>query len=344
MDWGAPQLQTDFRYVIVDRTSWGEVGEITDITDGTITRKYLSELKEGATLNYCDTAQLLDIGFDYLRVYLDASDGTDSESVALGTFMVSTPQQSVSDTGTSGTATCYSLLQIAADEGLDGTLTVPAGTNLIDYAAQLLTDRGLRVDVQSTSSATAASDAVFGTDSTVLDVAIWCTQAAGFGTPLLDGYGTVILQEYTDPSSKRPVRRYGADSRVMFPAYGHELDAFSFPNKVVVVCSTPDSSVVGTAVNSDPAHPYSTVSRGRTVTATYEADNLTTTAQANARAALLLSQQSEVESVTIEHLYDGGNLQDVVQVMDRGDFSIVEQEIRLQTGCPVSDRARRFVC
>lgn len=344
MDWGAPELKTDFRYVIVNRYSWGETGTVDDITGGSISRKYLSNLKEGATLNYSNTAQLLSIGFDYLRVYLDADDGKGAESVALGTFMVSTPQQSVSDLGTSGTATCYSLLQIAADERLDGNLTIPAGTNLINYAAQLLTDRGLRVSVQNESTDTTANDTVFGTDSTVLDVVIWCTQAAGFGTPLLDGYGTVVFQRYIDPAGKSPVRRYDAQSRVMFPKYGHELDIFAWPNKVIVTCSTPDTVYAGSAVNSDPNHPYSTVSRGRTVTATYDVDNLTSNAECDAKAAALLAQVSEVESVEIEHLYDGGNLQDVVEVLDRGAFAIVEQEITLDTGCPVRDRARRFVC
>lgn len=344
MDWGAPQLQTEFRYVAVNRYTWGETGTVGGIVGGSISRKYLSELKEGATLDYTDGAGLSALGFDYLRVYLDATDGNGTESVALGTFMVSTPQQTVSDLGVSGQATCYSLLQIPADEGLDGNLTIPAGTNLIDYAAGLLTARGLRVDIQAASTATAANDAVFGTDSTVLDVVIWCTQAAGFGTPLLDGYGTVMFQPYTDPAGKSPVRTYGTDSAVMFPSYGHELDTFAWPNKVVVTCSTPDTVYTGSAVNSDPNHPYSTVSRGRTVTATYDVDNLTSNAECDAKAAQLLAQVSEVESVDIEHLFDGGILQDVVSVMDRGAFSVVEQGITLDTGCPVRDRARRFVC
>lgn len=343
MDWGAAELRTDYRYVIVDRSTWGEVGEITDITGGTITRKYLSELKEGASLDYCDTAQLLSIGNDYVRVYMDAADGTDSVSVALGTFMVSTPQQSVSDLGKSGTATCYSMLQIPHDEGLDGTLTIEAGTDLIAYAASLLRERGLNVDVQSESTATASTPAIFGTDENVLDVVSWCCEAAGFASPLIDGYGTICLQRYEEPAGKSPVRTYGEESRVMFPTYTHELDTFDYPNKVVVVCSTPDSTVTGTAVNDDPNHPYSTVSRGRTVTRTYDVDNLTTTAEADAKAAQLLSQVSEVESVEIEHLYDGGGLLDVVEVMDTGSYCTISQSLKLTPGCPVKDRARRFV-
>lgn len=343
MDWGAPQLQTDFRYVVVDRETWGEGREITDITGGSISRKYLAVLKDGASFNYNDTAQLLNIGNDYLRVYLDASDGTETESVALGTFMVSTPKQNVSDLGTSGTATAYSLLQIPYDEELDGTLTIPEGTDIVAYAAQLLTDRGLNVDIADESTVTAARDIVFDHDNRVLDVVVWCTQTAGFGTPLVDGYGTIVLQRYTDPSGKNPVRAYDSASRVLFPEYSHELDTFDYPNKVIVVCSTPDDVVIGTAVNDDPDHPFSTVSRGRVVTKKYNVDNLTTSVEADEKAAALLSQLSEVEAFEISHLYDGSNLQDVVEILDQGTAAIVNQDIKLETGCPVTDRARRFV-
>ena len=343
MDWTASTLRTDFRYVVVDRTTWGEVREVTDITGGSISRKYLSSLKEGASLNYSNTAQLLGIGNDYLRIYLDADDGNESESVALGTFMVSTPKQSVSDLGTSGTATAYSLLQIAQDEGLDGTLTIPAGTNLVQYAAQLLTDRGLQVNIADNPTETAANDTVFDTDNNILDVVIWCTQTSGFGTPLLDGYGTVVLQRYSDPSGRQPVRVYTDASKVMFPTYTHELDTFDYPNKVIAVCSTPDSVLIGTAVNSDPSHPYSTVSRGRVVTRKYDVDNITTQTEADEKAASLLASVSEVEAFEVSHLYDGSNLQDVIGILDRGNACIVNQDIKLEIGCPVTDRARRFV-
>lgn len=344
MDWNAPELRTDFRYVVVDRTTWGEVREVTDITGGNITRKYLSELKDAASLNYSDTAQLLTIGEDYVRVYLDATgpDGV-TESVALGTFKVSTPSQNVSDHGTSGSATCYSVLQVLQGEGLAETVTIPAGEPLIAYAAGIVSARGLNVDVQSETTATCTSDAVFTTDRNYLDVVIWCSQAAGFGTPSVDGYGTVVFRKYEDPAGKSPIREYGPGSLVMFPTYDHEFDTYDFPNKVIVTCSTPESCVIGIAVNDDPDHPYSTVNRGRVVTATYDQDNLEDQAAADARAAVLLSQVSAVESVTVSHLYDGSALQDVVSVAGLGDFSIVEQDISLSPGCPVDDRARRFV-
>lgn len=343
INWGAPELQTNFRYVQVDKNTWGEVKEITDIVGGSISRKYLSAVKEGATLNYENTAQLLGIGNDYLRVYLDADDGQRQESIALGTYKVSTPQQTMSDKGTSGSATCYSVLELVQFEGLDGQIVIPAGTNLIEYAAQLLESRGLNVDIQGSSSVTAKNDTFFDAENSILDVVTWCTQASNFGTPLVDGYGTVLLQPYTDPTYNSPSIIYDKDSRVMFPEYAHELDTFSMPNKVIVVCSTPDEVITGTAVNTDPLSPYSTVSRGFVISARYDVDNLADETAANAKAADLLRSLSLVESVEVEHLYNGSNLRDVFGVMDMGNYATVNQDISLETGCPVKDRGRRFV-
>lgn len=343
MNWDAVTLKTDYRYVVVDRTTWGETRELTDITGGSISRKYLSTLKEGATLDYEDTAQITTVGNDYVRIYLDATDGEQTESVALGTFMVSTPSQTKSDLGVNGTATLYSLLQIVQDEGLSEILTIPAETNVITYAAGLLSARGLNVHVQNESSVATAKDTVFDTENTVLDVVIWCTQAADFGTPLIDGYGNILLQRYTDPTLNAPIVAYDGASKVLFPEYTHELDTFSMPNKVVVVSSTPDSAVVGSATNADPASPYSTATRGRTITATYSVDNLETTAQANEKAEALLRSLSLVEAVEVEHLYNDTHLQDVFSIYDDGNYAIVNQDITLEPGCPVKDRGRRFV-
>lgn len=342
-NWNATELYTSFRYVVVDRDTWGEIREITDITGGQISRKYLSSVKEGAMLDYENTAQILGIGNDYLRIYLDADDGTGKESIALGTYKVSTPTQTMSDMGITGQATCYSVLEMVQFEGLDGDLVIPSGTNLINYASGLLTARGLNVDVRGESSTTASNDVFFDTENSILDVVIWCTQAANFGTPFVDGYGTVCMAPYVDPTLNSPDNVYDSESMVLFPEYEHELDTFEMPNKVVVVCSKPDSVVVGSAVNADPKSPYSTVTRGYVVSKKYNVDNLTTTTEANAKASQLLRQLSLVESVEVEHLYNGSRLNDVFSIYDMGNYAIVNQDVTLSPGCPVRERGRRFV-
>lgn len=345
MNWGAPDITTDYRYVVVDPETMGEVGNVSDIVDGTINRKYLSTLKEGASFNYSNTADVEKIGNKYLRVYLDATTPTETTSEALGTFIISTPTHTFSEVGTSGTATGYSLLQVLNDEHVDSTLTIPAGTNLIQYACTIITARGLQC-IADDSSFTSSSDASFDTDASYLDVVIYCTQQAGFGTPTISPYGAILLSRYQDPTKQSPVRVYDALSTVLFPEVSHELDIFSVPNKVIVVSNDPENVVSGYAINDDPSSPFSTVSRGRVITAVYSYDNITTQAEAEAKARSILIEQSAVESWEISHLYDGSKLQDVIglEYVDSVNAAqIVDQEISLTNGCPVKERVRRFI-
>lgn len=343
MNWDSTTLYTDFRYVRVNR-NWQEGAAITDITGGSISRKYLSTLKDGASFDYSNTFQLGDIGNDYLRVYLDADDGIEQVSIPLGTFLVSTPSQTVTDKGTSGSATGYSILQILQDEYLDATLTIPAGTNLIEYAKAVIERHELNC-VYTPSDKVSTADSSFTTDDSWLDVVVWCTQGANYGTPLINGYGTIVLEPYTDPAGRSPNMIYNDASKVLFPEVTHELDTFSIPNKIVVVCSNADDAVTGFAVNDNPNDPLSIINR-RTITQTYSIDNIETVAEANTKAASLLSELSSVESVEFEHLYNGSNLQDVVAfsyAQDFGVLNIVNQDLTLDKGCPVKERARRFV-
>lgn len=345
-DFNAASLETDFRYVVVD-WSFNEIGEIHDIVDGSITRNALSDLKESATLNYENTFELASIGNNLVRVYFDAGSDVDKESLALGTFIVSTPTQTISDTGTSGSATCYSLLKVLQDSHLDSFLTVPSGTNVVEYAKAIITGANLRCNATPSAYVTSSDCSFQAGEDTLLDVVNWCLNVANYSSPRLDGYGTVILKPYTPPSEKTPVRTYDESSKVMFPSMGHELDGFSVPNKVVVVSSNQDSCFIGTAVNDNPSSRYSTVSRGRVISAVYNEDGLASQSAADERARILLSEQSAVESVDVEHLYDGSNIDDVIAVKYAGSdiqsLCVTSQEITLDIGCPVKDHARRFI-
>lgn len=337
MNWESASLETDFRYYAVDK-DWNDGAEVNEITSGKISRNYLSSLKESATLDYSNAQSISNV--DRIRAYLLA----DGDREALGTFLVATPSRVISDKGASGTAQCYSVLQALSDDSLDATVTLPSGTNLIEYAEGVISAHGLLVT--ATASAKEISEPhTFTTDETWLDVVVWCCQTASYGTPQIDGFGRVLLVPYRDPSSMAPIRVYDSASRVMFPDVGHELDDFSVPNKVIVVSSTEDACFIGVAANQS-GNRWSVDTRGRTVSATYTAEDLTQE-EADAMAARYLAEQSAVESIDIQHLYDGSRLHDPIALDYAGEFidglSVTTQEISLTAGCPVTDHARRFV-
>ena len=345
MNWGATELQIDYRFIIVDRVTRQEKGQITDITGGMIERKYLSNLKEGASLDWDNTYQLSQVGNDYLRIYLIASDGNETEQVALGTFMVSTSTQTISALGISGTADCYSVLQTLEDEQVPGSYKVAAGTNLIDKAVAILRERNLTV-TPTLSTATLSNPLVFDNQSTMLDVLTGICDAAGYDSPGIDPYGNIILKPYESPTGRPPAIIYDDYSTVAFLEATHEFDWFSVPNRINVVCSTSDTVITGYAENHNPDSPFSIESRGRVISQNIDVQNITTSAQATTRAKRELSELTAVESFEVTHLYDDSRLG--MQIGYRiGDFavdgSITTQTINLDEGCTVTDHARVFV-
>lgn len=345
IDWNAAELEIDYRYVVVDFRTREEKGEITDITGGTISRQYLSSLKEGASLSWQNTYQLADIGNDYIRIYLIASDGENTVQEALGTFMVSTPTQQVSALGISGSATCYSILQTLEDEKVPGSYQVGKNVNIINKCVSLLEERGLSV-TPTLSDATLSEPLVFDYQSSMLDVLNGLLDAAGYDSAALDAYGNILLKPYEPPAGRPPYIVYDDDSTVAFLESTHEFDTFAIPNRVNIICSSAERVISGYAENTDPDSQWSIPSRGRTISRNIEVQNLTSSAQANARAKRELSELTAVESFDVTHLYDGTflGMQIGLRTGDLSvDGSITTQEIALDEGCTVKDHARVFV-
>ena len=127
-----------------------------------------------------------------------------------------------------------------------------------------------------------------------------------------------------------------------------ERDASDVANVVVVVYSDQESTVVGTAVDSDPRSPYSTVSMGRRIVARYEYSDVATQQEADAKAAeLLRTNQSVIRRVTFTHVYAPLTIGDVVS-MDyatggvRETLSIRTQSVDLGAGCTVKCEGRSY--
>ena len=102
-DFWRGRFKASYRFMRVDRRTGLETGRVGNITGGTITRNQDTSVYETANIDYVGS---LDIGTDLLRVYLDAesTNGKDSRTVALGTFLVSTPSIEIDGTKRSGTA------------------------------------------------------------------------------------------------------------------------------------------------------------------------------------------------------------------------------------------------
>lgn len=126
-------FRTSYRYARVSRSTGLETGAIECFTGGSISRNQDTDTYESASLDYVGR---LDMGNDFVRIYLDAEDPISgaSRTVCLGTFECSTPSRTVSGEVATGIATLYGRLHDLAKDDFDEPYTVPAGANAVSAA------------------------------------------------------------------------------------------------------------------------------------------------------------------------------------------------------------------
>ena len=343
-----------FRYVRVDRVTFAEIEEVDGILDGgTIDLNDLTSIKATGSLPYF---RAFDIANDYLRVYLDMELNGEQESDALGTFLVSTPKQTITGTEKdgpiiSGSVELYSVLQVLVDDCFDDLLIVSAGTNAVSFAAVIVSLAGLPV-IAAPSSATLNTISIYDPkDYSKLDIINDLLKYAGFSSLGVDGYGNVLMSEYTDPANLTPVIEFkdGEGGCRFMPDVDHEQDDFSVPNKINVTMSSPDKTLRATAINDDPTNRFSTVSKGRNIVFQDEVSDIPSQSALNAYAQKLLSDKtSSVESVTITHPYqryntgDAGHLDYNAANLDFVGIA-ASKELTLVPGVPTKARFRVFL-
>lgn len=353
MDWTKP-FTASYRLVRVSRSTLLEVGTLPNavLAGSTITRNVDTADYESASIKLVGS---VDVGSDLVRVYLDATaDDGETESVALGTFLVETPKRDVTGPLSEWSAKLVGRLAEVGEDEYERPVTIPAGTNAVQEAANIFLGCGLEV-VADESDWTLTSDWVVGmgggadepTDK--LGVANRLLGLAGFGSAITDGYGRAVLRRYRDPADRAAsfTFREGPSARFLSEAED-ERDVTDVANVVVVVYSTQDEDTIGTAYDDDPRSPYSTATLGRRKVKRYEYHDGATQAQADAKAQeLLKTQQSVIHRVTLSHVYAPVTCTDVVGVEwptagISDTFAIRTQSIQLGAGCLTKSELRRF--
>ena len=250
-------FRSSYRYIRVSRATGLETGAIESFTGGSISRNQDTDTYESASLDYVGR---LDVGNDFVRIYLDAEDpisGT-SRTVCLGTFECSTPSRTVSGEVATGIATLYGRLHDLAKDDFDEPYTVPAGANAVSAAKAIAEGCGLEV-VAEPSDYTLSTAWVFGIAATAdapdnkLGAVNRLLSAAGFRRASTDAYGRVLFRRYLEPAA-RPIDHTfseGEDCRVL-PDLTDEQDDFDAVNVVHVDFTPQGESVRGTASDDSP--------------------------------------------------------------------------------------------
>lgn len=354
-DWSKP-FRASYRYMRVSRASGMEVARLSNIeSGGSITRNSDTDTFESASLPFVGS---LDIGSDLLRIYLDASFYSGGEaSECLGTFLVNVPSRSIKGGVSSATASLDGRLQELADEDFDEAVTIEAGADPVAAAAEIVRGCGLEA-IAETCAYRLSEPRTYGLgdDDKVLAAVNDLMGIAGFSSVKTDPYGRVLMRRYVEPSKRARAWSFaeGVDATFIDEATD-ERDVSGVANVVRAIYSTEDKTVVGIAVDDDPASEFSTVSIGRRKVARYPYtelpegdtdDDMQAAADAEA-ARLLATQQSVVHRVSMKHAYAPVFCDDVVGFIYgsagvSGDFAIRKQDVELGAGCMTSEEMREF--
>lgn len=348
MDWGRP-FEASYRFMSVSRDG-NETGQVDGITGGTLTVNQDSAVYESADL---DSAMRFDLGNDRLRCYLDATQDGTTESVCLGTWDVSIPSRSINGLIDRCPVYCDGLLGELQGDSFEAPVTVPTGSNIVSYAKGICEGIGLSVNATESDSAL-GTPWVFGLDGeqggSKLKALNSLLSLAGYSSASTDPMGNVVLKPYQNPTDRNPVWTFEEGPTATFLIEAEEeRDTRDVANVVLAIYESDGETTVGSAIDDDASSPYSIHNRGYRKVAKYTYRDTATQAQADYRAAELLSTaQSVIHRLTLKHVYCLARVGDVVRVVwpSKGinaTFTIRTQKVEIgSAGCLTTSELRRF--
>lgn len=368
-DWWKQRTVRDvYRFVRVSRATGEELEMLPMLRGGSITRNN--------DVRILDTAEVtrvgkFDIGADLVRVYRTAEwRGGHSETIVLGTFIPVIPSRNVHNRFSTATVKLYGRLQELLQDKFAHPYTVNKGENAVEVAKRVATEIGLTV-IADPSDYTVSRTRVYGigadqnnseTDDTKLGMVNDLMSLAGFRAAKDDVMGNILLSKYVDPVNRPASYSMSEGPECKFePDMTDEHDITETANHVVVVyrgesADSKTETYVGEAWDRDPNSPYSTVSRGYTITTSYEYSDAPVgktkdekDKYADERAkSLLKTNQSGVRRVTMRSTYYPATVNDSIYIDYpsggiSGKFEIRVQKLTLTGGCPVETELRQFV-
>lgn len=342
IDW-TNGMEQSFVFCEVDPASWDDSRVLSQVKD--------AEIKFDNGLETMGNASLTvdgEVGECYVRLYLAARQGDESERVPLGTFLVQTPVKETDGRRASRRCACYTPLLEAKEKYPVFGAVAANGRYAEECAAEVLRN-ALRAPVTPYNGSTVLQSTVVAEPSqTALEFARKLLDIADVHLTL-DGFGHVGIAPNIEPIAAQPRWTFRDDEDSIIKGDKRETaDWYGIPNVVEVVWSGARGTVIARAVNSDEDSPLSTVGRGRDVVRRITDPALTNPDEAavKAYAERELRRLCAMErSVVIKHGWCGVRVGDCVRLeLERDGISangiVTAQTITCKTGCTVESTVK----
>ena len=342
-DWSKSMQQT-FEYCIVDPGTWKDIKKRDTVKSCSITWDSDTDTLGSATIDATET-----LGECYIRVYLVTIQNGLRERHPLGTFMVQTPSSTFDGKIRTVSMDAYTPLIELKEKQPPLGYSILKDANIMDMAYQL-TAENLRAPVVRTKNADKLYyDFISETDDT------WITFISDFIANAkysfgLDELGRVLFVPAQDTASLQPLMTFDdSNSSILYPEISMDHDLYKLPNVVEVIYSNGSKHHYARAVNNDANSPISTINRGREIVYRETDPSFAgepTDDQIDAYAQQLLRKMSSIEyTVSYSHGYCGVRLGDCVRLnykragITNVKAKIINQSIRCEPGCPVTEKA-----
>lgn len=360
-DW-TRRFDSSFRFMRVSRATGTETERLGGFQPGgSIDRNLDTELKESGSVEHVGT---LDISSDLVRVWMDARfPGGVVESVALGTFLPSATTRSYDGVASTSTVKLEGRLKELAQSDFPQPFMLPAGTDLVAYAAQIAEAAGLAVEADASSYRSTAAlyyglqtgDVEADASGSKLAVVNDLLARAGFDSARTDPMGTVLMRRTRGIAERAPTWSFAEGRLARFlRAITDERDTSGVANVVYCVFTgspgedAEQETTVGYAIDDDPASPWSVQALGREVVARYDYSEYADQNAANAKAREMLESTRSVQRVvTISHVYAPIAIGDAVQVAYASGgvmetMGVRTMRMQLVDGCLTETEARAY--
>jgi len=227
-----------------------------------------------------------------MRIVVDVLTGGGWEPCPVGTFVLTMPRYTVSETGTERwEVQAFDLSRLLLDGTTTAAFSLPSGTNAVAAAAAIVADQGLPVQFEPTTE-TLSAPRQWPPGTPWLEVVNSLLQAAGCYACWFDRFGIARSRRRADLAGMAPAVTYGPGMMLSGPAVV-ESELTRLANRVIAVVTDPSLPAwSAVAENRDPNSPLSIPRLGRVFTKVIEVDSVTSQAALQAVAERYLQQEA----------------------------------------------------
>jgi len=192
----------------------------------------------------------------------------------LGTYLVTSAKEQWEATGRTWSLELLDRCTVPAQDLIDQTYSVAAGTGILQEVKNLLMSSGEYISIDESNTMATSTGMVWEAGTSKLNIINDLLNVADYNALWMDGWGNFKATPRVLPADRAinyellgiPRELRSGELSIYDPSWTLERDSFNVPNKVIAVQAAggeDEPAIVGVWTNEDVNSPYSYPRRGR---------------------------------------------------------------------------------